>query len=586
MASQPLDFHNASTSLDDVSHHDRPLTRDTKYTTYAIPPNRLSTPHKMVLHDHHHMCMFCTECFESQEDWTLHLAIVHSVHQDAITPDESAPPTSSNEAMDALLSPFHSPAIPAVRPASYNPPAIEQAARSHLFTPDTYLGTPNTACQPPQPPAQPYATSNSTVSSQTSSQGTPPQPSIQITNGLALPRMVSKAASAVPSPHAVQYQSSIHHATTPATPQHSESNARTINAGVTPQNLQSVTRTIKIPVTPKKPKTIAAITPSTPSSALPPLPQAIFDLGLSIADFDPTIDHGELRTSANKYVDISPSVGLPDAHMFNAHCNKIISFGNLLRLASRYTQTDLIRKLNTNRTHLRFKSALITKRLKAAVKWAAGRPEWQGVGDVEAWLDGQRRAVESGLMARLPPAPKRKQADEPSDACQQGTTWAHGDGSPPPMKRARTATAVPSAQPAPAIDLIDLTEGVGLEGAIDPLGDLGIGGGELAAAPTELAATSMTGSSKYSLRATDFADLSDQIGSENAVALVRALGMGSGDAATAVTSPSPQGDGDSDDIFGEFVSQPADFMTPVELRMGEALRRWCVTWMERRGLTW
>lgn len=360
-------------------------------------------------------------------------------------------------------------------------------------------------------------------------------------------------------------------------------------------------------------------------SAIPRFPQEIYDLGLTDADFDPTAHNGEYRCVQSQYVDIPPSMGLPDELLFNGSCRRMLCYGNLLRLASRYSDHELISKINAGRSDYLFDQTTITRRLKAAIKWAADRPEWQEVGDIQAWLDRSRSAK---LLERNAPANKRKREDDDdgphqvrATPPQQGVSRTQHrlratPSSPPPAKRVK-ATGPPTPQPR----AVDLAGHDGLDGKhkdnpisalpgidITHIGDapsiyvqpsperkspstspdLGIFGQPAArtrpnstnAHTSLIPPTNVAQSTTHSFSVADLTDLTEVCGSDNAMALINALGM-SGEQASIAQNESPSATSininvgiNYDRIFQELLEQPQNFLSKFELRVGEYLAHW------------
>jgi hypothetical protein len=124
---------------------------------------------------------------------------------------------------------------------------------------------------------------------------------------------------------------------------------------------------------------------------------------------------------------------LQDKHIFNGDPH-LIAYGNMLRLSTRYTNTQIYERSNKDRVQPAFTSkAAIDSRTTAAIKRAA--KEWKmpgGYDDVVAWLDRER--VKNGLQPRQK---KRKRvADEHSHTIEGN----HGDRVyAMPSKRINTA---------------------------------------------------------------------------------------------------------------------------------------------------
>lgn len=85
--------------------------------------------------------------------------------------------------------------------------------------------------------------------------------------------------------------------------------------------------------------------------------------------------------------------------MFRACPRRILGFGNLLRLATRYSNQDLLAKINRSRPEAVMTISGLRSRIKRAFGWAAGK-EWfpPTAEEVKAWFEGQRRA--NGIRQR------------------------------------------------------------------------------------------------------------------------------------------------------------------------------------------
>lgn len=396
----------------------------------------------MVVYDSEYPCMLCTERFESQLEWTFHLTTVHNVGMAfpaSFTTSNSEPSVTDGNGAGVVLPTSHiaqntecticngigmgtvQPKSLTIQntessssPGSNNMGTVHptshkaQNSESEIFYNNDDMSfwsslDLSTSTQPLECSTTLLNTQSSPVRPPTATADlfTPPR-STGTATPYATPKSVSQAAQNYPTPNSVHTQ-----ALSYTSPQRYGANR--VYGNQPPQYMSNATSYATPPQSLKRqfisidtndPACLSPFTSPTRKApiklppGLPPLPQSIYTLGLTEADFDPTADHGKPFSIASRYIDIHASLGIPDEHMFNAHHSIILAFGNLLRLAAKYPETEFVGKLNAMRkgpaSPFKFKSAFVTKRLKSAVKWAAGRPEWAGVGDVGAWLDGQR----------------------------------------------------------------------------------------------------------------------------------------------------------------------------------------------------
>lgn len=135
----------------------------------------------------------------------------------------------------------------------------------------------------------------------------------------------------------------------------------------------------------------------------PPLPQSVVNRDYVAADFDPSRvwNHGPLnRSSYEKYPD-----DIDDNHIFSGDPNKI-AYDNILRLATRYTNSQIFENANKGRPRPAFNSkATVTTRIASAIAHA-GLIHPNGVEGVERELNDQKR--NNGLVVRQK---KRKRDD-------------------------------------------------------------------------------------------------------------------------------------------------------------------------------
>ncbi|KAK3703371.1 hypothetical protein LTR37_014477 [Vermiconidia calcicola] len=183
-----------------------------------------------------------------------------------------------------------------------------------------------------------------------------------------------------------------------------------------------------------------------PQSSLEPIPQFLTDLGFKANDFNPRTIYMSTVATKKTYQDL-PTV--PDYYIFRGH-PKNIAYGNLVRLATRYSATDILKLSNDGRPQKIFTStSSVESRLKTAIKWAAEECGCQGgVEEVTAWLNRERE--KNGLKARG--SRKRARGDE-------GTAMMAAPGARPiatPNKRAKTeggTAGTPSAAGASPVEL-------------------------------------------------------------------------------------------------------------------------------------
>ena len=118
--------------------------------------------------------------------------------------------------------------------------------------------------------------------------------------------------------------------------------------------------------------------------------------GLSPDDFDPNTLYEATNTSRSRYKAVPED--LPDEHLFNAD-PKLLTYDNIIRLATRYSNKDIMTKANEGRPKDVFNSPqAVSSRIRAAMSFMAEEwnktAEWNGratVDDVKASLDEERR---------------------------------------------------------------------------------------------------------------------------------------------------------------------------------------------------
>lgn len=629
-----LQFDVRETSLKPSSNTPLPPTAH----HFGSPDTQTLHSAKMVLLEDDWMCTLCSEHCESQQQLLFHLSAIHSVQSGhhASSPFAPMPQTIAaqthfnNSYPNALSSPFvPTPGQPLVHAQQQQQPTTypaysytpRQTAPAHLLTPPSSLGTASSSPNQrfTQAPRQTHPSPRS-VAQQTPSYS----PSQQNETHMMYGNMLPWQNKGYITPHQVSQQALQRQMST----RNPKSNAPT--------------------TAPKRKQPAPALKAGKLPPGLSPLPQAIYDLGLTDTDFDPDIEYEKFAIKS-RYVDIPASVDIDDAHMFNANPNTILCYGNLLRLAGRFADWEITEKINAGRSNPRlFKNALVKKRLQAAVKWAAERPEWQGVGDVQTWLSERQRARQSEIDNRRC---KRKREDddvhepitiddheapgwyEASSALQRSQLVT-----PPPAKRMRPAITSDLATP-PACHgdsnyvKDDVHDRKHAGGALDaasystpsmerPAGQYdttfltpesisspAVPKGLATSSPTDTTnhhtspspAVAVASATASTYTPSDLADLSNAIGAEGAMALVNALGMGDEHSTTASEAPPAaeatfasestsvidlEPDQNNDAIFEEWLSHPENFMSPWELKVAE---KWAIAVEvanKRRGSTW
>ena len=171
----------------------------------------------------------------------------------------------------------------------------------------------------------------------------------------------------------------------------------------------------------------------------PELPASIAAHGFTARDFDPATVYSSHQANKNMYRDL-PS-DLPLDLIFRAD-PKLIAYGNLLRLATKFSNTEIRRRANEGRPEEVFKSSqTVDSRVRAAIKSAADTwgPGWT-VDVVEAWLDRERTS--NGLMVRTK---KRARVEGPAVLAPGGEEGFQPMATP---KRARKDATSPTPPPA------------------------------------------------------------------------------------------------------------------------------------------
>ena len=154
-------------------------------------------------------------------------------------------------------------------------------------------------------------------------------------------------------------------------------------------------------------------------------------------DFDPRTIYESTIPNKNTYMDFPAD--LDDAHIFNAN-PKLIAYGNILRLAQKYSDAEIHAMANKNRPKDVFKSdQVVSSRVKAAVLWFAEKYPSTfpgGVDDVRDWLSMER--AKRGIKMRN----KRKRAED-DDASPSAPSTDHASRPvATPHKRIRTEDRV------------------------------------------------------------------------------------------------------------------------------------------------
>lgn len=118
-------------------------------------------------------------------------------------------------------------------------------------------------------------------------------------------------------------------------------------------------------------KAAATPAPSLPLTQLPPLPASISDYGFKPKDFEPSTTYTSTLAEKSKFKPFPPD--LPEEHIFNAD-PKQICYGNLLRIATRYSNSQIREKVNEGRPEPVFKSVqVIESRVRSALAWKADK---------------------------------------------------------------------------------------------------------------------------------------------------------------------------------------------------------------------
>lgn len=588
----------------------------------------------MVLYDNEYMCVLCDERYDSQQDYMYHLSGAHTGqrigYNSMAMRQSTAVPRYHGNKVHRLASPFapvprqpylnpqqqyqqlphpHYPHAYAPRQAIPRPAAPPQTltTRPQILTPTSSKGSGS-----PAPPSISVPTQNQTYSSPHSTpQPAQCSPSQQYRNQVVYRNTLQRRAQARPTPYQLRQQSA----------------QRRMSAG-----------TVGSKKAASKPSTPVPTNTTKLDPYLPPLPQVIYDLGLTDADFDPSINHGG-NCISSRYIDIPAETNIADGHMFNANSSTILGFGNLLRLAGRYTITELVAKFNAKRPGL-FKNTLINKRLQAAAKWAYGRLEWQDVGNVHAWLEKKQKMRQH--MLEFQSCKKRRDYDSLDHsirslrgAAGHAAVAVQDISTPPAAKRARDATwAVPQPLRTP------LERDQGTSSTIDagtqaassyppsygawttecnstllPVPDTPLAQNNKACITSSIAAVPNPAAASeqrpgdialpVQYTASDFADLSNFVGMQDTIALVSELCMTKEQNVDGVkrktvttqlrealvdqnTSLSASKDieeeGVYDALLAELIAHPENFMSAHDLRMGKAFAHFTAVMRMRKGL--
>lgn len=162
-----------------------------------------------------------------------------------------------------------------------------------------------------------------------------------------------------------------------------------------------------------------------PRRSLPPLPSDLSTLypgcQLTPQDFDPKTVYESSRSNKNAYKmvpefsAVDGRLQIADAHLFNAD-PKLLAYGNMLRLACKYTPQQILARVNNkNRPARVFKNyQAVESRIKAAIKHAADS-QGESLEDVRGWLKAERAKNAVFIAERAKRAPKRP-LEEPQDA--------------------------------------------------------------------------------------------------------------------------------------------------------------------------
>ena len=181
--------------------------------------------------------------------------------------------------------------------------------------------------------------------------------------------------------------------------------------------------------------------PTSIFKADPPLPASVYALGYTDSDFDPKTYYQSTMSKKNSYKDY-PS-DLHDKHIF-AGDPRYIAQVNILRLATRYSNVDILHNVNKGRpitVTIDGKPKTVLKnvqvvegRIKAALTKHAKKNK---ITDDEAWnwLAAQRAA--NGIAMKTK---KRPREDDSTSASPSSSTTTQGDRSiATPLKRRKTS---------------------------------------------------------------------------------------------------------------------------------------------------
>ena len=165
----------------------------------------------------------------------------------------------------------------------------------------------------------------------------------------------------------------------------------------------------------------------------PPLPHSVYTQGFTDEDFNPNRTWPVQPLNRSRYREYP--VDLQDIHIFNGNPD-FISYGNILRLATRYKNRQIFALSNKYRVRPVIQTpAALDNRVRSAVAWAA--KEWEmpgGIDGVWAWLGGEKQ--KNCLKA---PVRRRKHEDDEQTQRRAGDTGGRLGASP--TKRTKTAEA-------------------------------------------------------------------------------------------------------------------------------------------------
>lgn len=118
---------------------------------------------------------------------------------------------------------------------------------------------------------------------------------------------------------------------------------------------------------------------------LTPSLASIYDYGFKPVDFDPMTNWPSQKSSTASFKPFPPD--LSDEHIFNAN-PKHIAYDNILRLAARYSSSEILKKINEGRSSDVISRTAVDSRIKAALKSKADKEGTLGgksLSKISAW---------------------------------------------------------------------------------------------------------------------------------------------------------------------------------------------------------